>query len=74
MDSNDFTAEQARRLSVQFAERLINQYGKTALDEALSVVSMLVELGREELISVWLGAALEISRRRRGGTDAADAA
>ena len=66
MNNDYFTEDQARWLSRQFAERLIGQYGAHALDEALSVVSMLVELGCEELISVWLRAASEIARRRRG--------
>jgi hypothetical protein len=73
MDHNHLTEDQARRLAGQFAERLIARYGTGALDEALSVVSLLVELGREELIGAWLRAALVIARRRRGA-DEADAA
>ena len=72
MDDRNFSAEQMRRLAAQISERLIHQYGMNALDEALSVVAMLVELGREELVPVWLQASLQIARRRRD--DAARAA
>jgi hypothetical protein len=64
MSHSYLTEDQARRLAGQFADRLVAQYGATALDEAMSVVSMLAELGREELVAVWLRTALEIGRRR----------
>lgn len=73
MADEDFTAEQVRMLAAQIARRLTGQYGAGALDEALNVVAMLVELGREELIPVWRRAALDIERRR-SADDVADAA
>jgi hypothetical protein len=69
-----FTADVGRELAAKISARLIDQYGTAALDEALCVVSMLVELGRAELIPVWLRAALEITRTlglRRQQTEAA---
>jgi hypothetical protein len=73
MDEN-FTTDQVRVLAAQIAQRLIALYGANALEEALNVVAMLVELGREELIPVWRRAALdiaEIGRRTNGVADAA---
>lgn len=69
MSEDGISAAQGQQLIAQISTRLIDQYGATAIDEALSVVSMLVDLGREELVPVWLKAAIEIGRQlaRRGG-------
>jgi hypothetical protein len=68
-----FTADIGRELAARISARLIDRYGTAALDEALCVVSLLVELGRAELIPVWLRAALEITRTlaQRQQTEAA---
>lgn len=57
-----FTEAQREHMAAGISTRLLEQYGTGALDEALSVVSMLVELGREELVPIWLKAALAIVR------------
>lgn len=66
MHEDGISAAQGQQLVAQISTRLIDQYGATAIDEALSVVSMLVELGREELVPVWLKAAIEIGRQLAG--------
>lgn len=77
MQEDGFTAAESRRLVAQIAARLIDQYGTAALDEALSVVSMLIDIRREELVPIWMRAAIEIGRlqsRRPNGNELSSAA
>lgn len=57
------TAAQGRRLAAQFSATLIERYGAAAHDEAQRVITMLKELGRDELIPLWRKTAAEIARR-----------
>jgi hypothetical protein len=57
------TAAQDRRLVAQFSTTLIERYGAAAYDEAQRVITMLKELGRDELIPLWRKTAAEIKRR-----------
>lgn len=70
----DLTADQTCMLAAHIAQRFIALYGANALQEALNVVAMLVELGRDELIPVWRQAALDIAAIKRGANGVADAA
>jgi hypothetical protein len=63
MPVGGLTADQNRRLVAQFSARLIERYGPRALDEAHSVITMLQEIGRDELIPLWRSTAAEIARR-----------
>jgi hypothetical protein len=60
------TDHHGRQLVARISTRLMDQYGAAALDEALSVVTMLIDLGREELVPIWLKAAIEIGRLQSG--------
>jgi hypothetical protein len=62
MDAGAFTADQDRQLIAQFSARMIERYGATAFYEALCVVSLVEELGRGELASLWRRTAAEIAR------------